>query len=191
MLHWQHHWCSNKIYISGYVRPTGCLRCVCLISHHEKFGSTISLQTHHKSQSFESRTNTNGLCSTSTLTWVNINSKYFGCMPKSAFWIGAQFWIWRVEKLAYFCRSAGHLHGEVVKRMSRHASISSGVSTLGWGMTPNSSYEHPNPVVGPPGEPRYLMFHGSISSFLKIKLLMPWSRRHRQPCSASSISTKS
>ena len=68
------------IYISGYVRPTGCLRCVCLISHHEKFGSTISLQTHHKSQSFESRTNTNGLCSTSTLTWVNINSKYFGCM---------------------------------------------------------------------------------------------------------------
>ena len=56
------------IYISGYVRPTGCLRCVCLISHHEKFGSTISLQTHHKSQSFESRTNTNGLCSTSTLT---------------------------------------------------------------------------------------------------------------------------
>ena len=37
-------------------------------------------QTHNKSQSFESRTNTNGLCSTSTLTWVNINSKYFSCM---------------------------------------------------------------------------------------------------------------
>ena len=45
-------------------------------------------QTHNKSQSFESRTNTNGLCSTSSLTWVNINSKYFSCMLFSEYVYG-------------------------------------------------------------------------------------------------------
>ena len=73
------------IYISRSVRTSKNLVCL------EGF-ITIQLQfhfqTHNKSQSFESRTNTNGLCSTSSLTWVNINSKYFSCMLFSEYVYG-------------------------------------------------------------------------------------------------------
>ena len=102
---------TKIILLLSCLRPNCKFFCIYILKHVQfisycsqwwviatsQWGNLTSFQTHNKSQSLESRTNTNGLCSTSTLTWVNINSKYFDCVLFCVYVYGKEFCIHKVN----------------------------------------------------------------------------------------------